>query len=224
MSRARYYQLIASLPRLPRFEQADRLPISPQRLEERLALLEPTDAADLALAQAMVSWHVHPTDRSEADAIALSDQVLHDLKNRELRDFVAFRLELRTVMAALRRRRRGEGPPSTRWGVSPRTDWIERHWSDPHFGLATVIPWIPAARDLLLSGHAAALEKLLMEQTWVRLARIAERHPFGFEDVFSYVFRWDIVQRWLTYDATVATRRFASLVAETIDGHIPTFG
>lgn len=221
---SQYYQLVASLPRLPRFYAAERLPISPQRLEERLALLEVEDASDLALAQSLVSWPAHPTGRSEAEAIALSDHVLANVKNRELHDFVVYRLELRTVMAALRRRRRGDPPPSgIRWAVSDRSDWIERHWSEPHFGLGLVLPWIPAARDHLEKGEAAALERLLMTQTWTRLERIAERFPFGFEEVFAYVFRWDIVQRWLTYESTAATRRFGSLVAETIDGHIPRF-
>lgn len=220
---ARYYQLVASLPRLVHFEVAERLAPSPQRLTERLALLEPQDARDLALAQSIVAWQAHPTGRSEAEAIALVDAVLPQINNQTLVEFVGFRLELRTLMAALRRRRRGEGAPQGRWGVSPRTDWIERHWSEPHFGLAHAVPWIVVARELLERGEAAALEKHLMNQTWVRLARTAERYPFEFEEVFAYFFRWDIVQRHLTYDPTAAGARFRSLVSETIDAYLPRF-
>lgn len=219
----RYYQLVASLPRLVHFEVAERLAPSPQRLAERLALLEPQDARDLALAQSIVAWQAHPTGRSEVEAIALVYAVLPQILNQNLVEFVAFRLELRTLMAALRRRRRGESAPQGRWGVSPRTGWIERHWSEPHFGLAHAVPWIVQARELLERGEAASLEKHLMNQTWVRLARTAERHPFAFEEVFAYYFRWDIVQRHLTYDPTVAGARFRSLVAETIDAYLPRF-
>lgn len=218
----RYYQLVASLPPLPHLAHAERLPISPQRLAERLRLLDPRDAADLERAQALVSWQAHPSARSEPEATELADRILPALESDSLRAVVAERLELRTVMAALRRRRRGEpAPVGQRWGVGERARWIERHWNEPDFGLGSVLPWVPHARDLLARGEATALETLLMTQTWTRLVRLAERHPFQFEDVYSYVFRWDIVQRRLTYDAPAAGRRFLTLVSEAIDAQLP---
>ena len=46
-----------------------------------------------------------------------------------LRRFVEFWMELRTVLAALRRKKRGLGAPSRdeTWGIDPQALWIERH-------------------------------------------------------------------------------------------------
>ena len=44
MSSQPYYTLLASLPPLPRFDQTDRLPITRERLEQRLRMLTPDDA------------------------------------------------------------------------------------------------------------------------------------------------------------------------------------
>ena len=44
MVRRSYYTLVASLPALPRLEQAERLPINETRLVERLRMLHPEDA------------------------------------------------------------------------------------------------------------------------------------------------------------------------------------
>ena len=53
-----------------------------------------------------------------------------------------------------------------------------------------------------------------MNSVWTRLGRIAERTPFGLEPVIAFVFRWDILQRWRTYNAEQAKVRFQQLVAE----------
>lgn len=44
----RYHQLLASLPHLPRFDRLKALPLGRERLEERLAQLDPEDARVLA--------------------------------------------------------------------------------------------------------------------------------------------------------------------------------
>jgi hypothetical protein len=51
-----------------------------------------------------------------------------------------------------------------------------------------------------------------MDVTWRWLGRCGERNMFGFEAVFSYVFKWDILQAWLVRDADKAKARFTKLV------------
>ena len=51
-----YYDLVASLPYLPHFERAERLPITRLRLDQRLRLLKPAHADQLARAQSLVRW------------------------------------------------------------------------------------------------------------------------------------------------------------------------
>ena len=62
-----------------------------------------------------------------------------------------------------------------------------------------------------------------MQVTWDRLARIGEQSPFGFEPVFSFVFRWDILQRWLSYDAEAGKARFQELISEVTREHQQLF-
>ena len=87
-------------------------------------------------------------------------------------------------------------------------------WDRNDLGLTHLLPWIGEAARLLEDGAAMQLEKLLMDAVWTRLGRIAERSPFGFEPVMGFVFRWDILQRWLSYDAEKASLRFQKLVTE----------
>ena len=46
------------------------------------------------------------------------------------------------------------------------------------------------------------------------ISRIAESNSFGFEAVFAFVFKWDILQAWLARDAEKAKSRFQELIKE----------
>ena len=215
----RYYQLVSALPTVPYFRTAGRLPMSRRRLEQRLQMLEPADRTDLQAAESLVAWSRQPTDRTTAELARLYGQVMADLRSPSLRSIVAFRMDLRTVMVALRLRRRGQSPPAEIWGLGPYVRTLQSRWSEPEFGLGAVFPWIPQASALLDQGDAMALEGLLMDQSWWALSRVAERAPFGFESVFSTVFKLDMLRRWLSYDAEAARARFEQLILEVTRDH-----
>lgn len=217
--RRRYYQLIASLPALPDFRQASLLPMSRLRLEERLSLLHPDDLEELRRAERLVSWHRQPVSRTTKEIIAMYDEVVANERTRELRNVVDFRMNARTVTVALRLKRQGRSAPSGRWGTGPYTRIIESRWAEAEFGLGAVFPWIPDARTFLDEGDAMALERLLMGLSWKKLCQISDAHPFGFEQVFAFVYKWDIVHRWLSYDAEKARERFEELILEVTSDH-----
>jgi hypothetical protein len=219
----RYYQLVASLPALPYFRRTRLLPLSRRRLEERLALLHPDDLADLLRAESLVSWRRQPVTRTTEEIAAMYDDVMANTQNRALRQIVDFRMNMRTVMVALRLKRQGKSPPSERWGVGRYTRMIESRWAEPEFGLAAVFPWIPEARELLDRGDAMELEGSMMDQSWMQLSQIADAHPFGFEQVFAFVVKWDILHRWLSYDADKARQRFEELILEVTSDHRDLF-
>ena len=102
------------------------------------------------------------------------------------------------------------------WGVGPWRNLMLACWDRNDLGLGHLLPWIEEAAGLLDSGNAMELERLLMAAVWERLGRLAERSPFGFEPVIAFVFRWDILQRWLSYNAEKGQRRFQELVAEVM--------
>jgi hypothetical protein len=215
----RYYQLVASLPSLPDFRQARLLPLSRRRLEERLSLLHVEDLEELMRAERLISWHRQPVSRTTEEIVAMYDEVVAHNRTRELRNVVDFRMNMRTVMVALRLRRQGKAAPSGRWGTGPYTRIIESRWAEAEFGLGAVFPWISEAQAFLDQGDAMELEKLIMGQSWKKLSQISDAHPFGFEQVFAFAYKWDILHRWLSYDAEMARDRFEELLLEVTSDH-----
>lgn len=212
-----YYDLVASLPHLPYFERADRLPITPLRLEQRLRLLKPAHAEQLALARSLVRWRPDRLHgKTDAEQVAEYDALMTLPMERALSQYVEFRMDQQTLVAALRRKREGEEAPeaSVRWGTGPWVRHVRKHWDEPDFRMAMLHPWLPQARDFLAAGDAQALERLLMASAWRRLERHAERNTFSFEAVFAYVFKWDMLRAWLACDANKAKTRFRELIEQ----------
>lgn len=218
----RYYTLWASLPPLPDFTIADRLPINRQRLDARLNMLDKDDYEQLYVAAPLLAWDREAVARVDDQVARQYEAARRRLSNPILQAFVDGQLENRTVLAALRRRRLGQHSPrarSSRWGVGARVRWIGQHWDDPNFKLDAPLPWVAEARDCLESGDAVDLQRLTLGLAWRELGRIAEQHPFRFEAIFAYAFKWGILNRWLTYDATAAVARFQELVTEGTGEH-----
>lgn len=210
-----YYDLITSLPHLRHFQRAERLPITPLRLQQRLTRLRPQHAEQLNQARAILRWHPEKVV-IESDAAALSaykkliDSTLVSL----LRDYTAFRLTQQTLLAALRRRRDGlQLPePAVMWGVRPHVHCIRRSWNEPTLGLEHLYPWLRLAHERAMAGDAIGMERLLMDLNWRWLTNRAQSNIFGFEAVCAYVFKWDMLQAWLVCSADRARIRFRELV------------
>lgn len=219
----RYYQLVSALPPVPYFRRAGRLPMSRRRLDQRLGLLDPLDREDLLLADALLAWSRQPVSRTTVELADAYDRAMTRIRNEALKRILGFRMNMRTVLVALRLRRRGEGPPDGLWGLGPYVRMIESRWGDPAFGLVAVFPWAPEAATYLDRGDAMELEGLLMDQSWKRLTQEAEQAPFGFEQVFEFVFKLDILARWLSYDAKEARGSFEQLILEVTREHQQLF-
>ena len=210
-----YYTLIASLPALPPFESAERLPINRERLDRRLRMLTDEDAAMLALARRLTDWQ-QPLDLPDADFVRRYRAEADGLANPGVAVLVAFRLELRTVIGALRRRDAGQPAPQGDWGVGP---WLRRltdHWTEPDFGLRAVLPWLPALRERLAAGDHLGTERQVFGMVWDRCRRTADGRAFALEAVAAYVFRWDILRRWLSHDAEAAAARIERLARDAL--------
>jgi len=216
MRRRVYYTLMASLPPLPRFDQAERLPISRERLQARRRMLEPEDESLLEASVAFLAWEREPAHRTDQDR-AQELKRLGELSGHPgLWSLLEFPVNQRTVLAALRRRYRGRPAPVSGepWGAGPLVRHLEKHWDDPDFKLRALYPWIPEARGHLESGEALALERLRLNLLWDRLDRSPYAHDFGLEAFLLYFLKWDMVQRWLSYSGQGAAARFEELVME----------
>lgn len=216
MGREIYYTLMASLPPLPRFDQAARLPISRERLQARRRMLDPEDEALLERAVAFLDWERDPAPRTDQDR-AQDFKRLEELSDHaSLWDLLEFPVNQRTILAALRRRHRGRPAPAAgeAWGAGALARHIVKNWDDPSFKLRALYPWISEAQGHLEAGEALALERLLLNLLWDRLARSPHACGFGLEAFLLYLLKWDIVQRWLSYDGESAVVRFEELVME----------
>jgi hypothetical protein len=221
MERRTYYTLVTSLPPLPHFERAERLPISQYRLEQRLRMLDAEDASQLGRAEVLIDWRPErPISKSDEEMAQQYRMMMEQPLHPALAEYVNFRIDQQTVMAALRRRRGKMALLSggQKWGAGRWVRWIEEHWDDPDFRFGSVLPWIQEARGYLEAGEAVPLERLLMNVAWQLLNRIADRDLFGFEAVIGYVFKWDILRNWLAQNGEAGKKQFQKLIEEVMHG------
>jgi hypothetical protein len=218
MIRREYYTLIASLPPLKKFDQAERLPINMERLRERLTILGQEDAKLVDSVASFIIWHRQPMERSDKEMFVVYKQLIESIDNPMIKEMINLRIDIRTIVVALRRRYRGLPAPKSGelWGMGRWVQHIEKYWDDQNLRLAAVYPWIPQVREYLENGNALELERLQMNQVWEGVDRLEDQNYFGIDVIFSYLFKWDMMQRWLANDVESAKVRFDELVSEVI--------
>ena len=214
-----YYTLVSSLPALEYFETAKNVPINRFRLDQRLAMLTPEDAAELRRCERLIAWRLHRVYARATGIEELYQELRAHGRHPAVLEYVEDRLRMRTVISALRARRFDtplaelERP----WGLGPLVSVIERRWEVPDFGLSTAYPWVSRFRECIDRGDACELGRAVFEREWRVLAKIADDHPFEFPEVLSYVMRRDIVERWQVRDGAAALQRFVTLTEEAFD-------
>ena len=225
MKRQVYYTLLASLPALPRFDRAERLPISRERLLQRFKMLTPHDAALLEQISAFLTWEKFASTLSDEDMIKRFRDLREFMSHAHVQDFLGMPVDMRTVMAGLRRRHRGLPAPGEgeNWGVGRYVHHMAEHWEDPHFKLDAVYPWIKEARTLLEAEDVLTLDRLLKNVLWDHLDSVVSAYDFGFFAVLAYRMKWDMLDQWLTHDAEKAGTRFDALIKEITHGQTTLF-
>jgi hypothetical protein len=220
-----YYTLLASLPHLPRFDRATRLPITRERLDARLAWLRPEDARVVRQAERFLEWQRQRLERTDAQVVDEYAALVAQVRSPALRRMIEFRFGLRVIMSALRRRRGDGGAPAPgeRWAPVEWSAHIVRHWHEPDLRLAARCPWLPQARVLLEQGEPLALERLLMGLVWDHLGEVGRGHYFDLEALLVYLFRWEILDRWLRAQPATAAARIDRLVAQALGEHAGLF-
>jgi hypothetical protein len=210
----RYVMLITSLPYHGPLFGARQTPLSRIRLAYRLRILDADDAQALRDLASVLEWIHQSMSVSETELIQRAERFVNQWGEGFLSDILRFRMELRTLYVALRRRRRGEtsAPTGQRWGYGRWVRHIERYWNEPGFRLQQVYPWVNEAERLIEIRDSLGLERLLLGIVWNYLIRISEGHEFDFEAVVIYVLRWDLIARWSSYDGKRAVERFEQLV------------
>ena len=216
---SQYVTLMASLPPLGQLFGTKETPISRLKLDNRLKMLKKDDTALLQQIENLVHWSHLPMERTDAQIVASAKRFCEKVRNPILREAVESRLELHTIVAALRRRKGGGSAPAPgdSWGYGRWVGYIERHWTEPTFRLQGMFPWVSEANRLLNANDSVALERLLFGVVWDKLGRLGEGHYFDFEAVVIYVLRWNLVDRWCRYEGEAAVERFSTLVDSGIE-------
>lgn len=226
MAGREYYTLMASLPALPYFERAQRLPINEVRLKQRIRMLEPEDITTVLKIVEFLAWQRQPIGRTDREIMRMYDEMVARTAHLPaVRDMIEYEMNQRSIMVALRRRKKGMGPPARgeKWGVGPWVDHIIRNWSHPDFRMGTVLPWIPKARLYLETGQALELELLMMRENWKAADAVTQQNPFAFEAMLAYLFKWGIIRIWLAHDREAAGSRFEKLILEVTGGQEQLF-
>jgi Protein of unknown function (DUF2764) len=213
-----YVMLMASLPPLGDLFGQYQTPLTEVQLQHRLRYLTDQDSKTLSQIEQLVRRSKQPADWTDAQIVGSTKALLDQLRSNTLKQAVEFVLNLRTILAALRRRKLGENSPPKQsdWGYSPWIQRIERHWTEPDLGLGAVVPWVSEARRLWDNDDSVELERLILVESWKRFSRLSNGHYFDFPAVVLYVLRWSLINRRVNYDRENAQKRFKSLIDDGI--------
>lgn len=210
--------LMASLPPLGDLFGQNQTPLTETQLQHRLRFLTDEDSKTLSQIEQLVRRSKQPAEWTDAQIVGSSKALIDHLRSNTLKQAVEFVVNLRTIVAALRRRKLGENSPPKQsdWGYSPWLQRIERHWTEPDFGLGTVVPWVSKARRLWDDDDSVELERLILVESWKQFGRLSNGHYFDFAAVVLYVLRWSLINRRVNYDRETAQKRFNSLIDDGI--------
>jgi len=213
----RYHMLICSLPALPARFDVGRLPISPERLQDRLRMLEPEDAEEIRNLLEVLEWNKRFAETTDAAVVERYGELMRRLAHPLVREVAAEAVDVRMIVNTLRRRRQGLGPPTV--GMGQRFAHLRRHFGDPDLKLTHAYPRIPEMRRLLEEGDALGFHRELLAATWAYLRKRADQHHFTFEAVVLYVARWELMHHWQQLEAGRGRAIFETLVAEALGEH-----
>ncbi len=209
----RYVMLLTSLPRHPEhLFSAKRPPVSRIQLDKRLAQLTPEHQRQLQCVEQLAHWRM--IENLDDDSLLSQEtRLLAELTDASVREMVRWRLNLRSLVAALRMKRQGLAISNDDKAVLGEQAWImARNWQTDDLGLGYHYPWLSQAWQHLQARQSHDVEKLLLSEVWNYYTRLGQYHAFDFPAVVIYVLKWDVLHRFVQHDAATAWSRFRQLI------------
>ena len=210
-SNDQYIQLLTSLPQFASIFGARQTPLSRIKLDQRLKLLSESDQQRLSAIESVIEWDSNPHFAHYDQVVSKFKQLLLNEQDTKIKAIINFRLDLRTLVAALKAQAGGKTLQGE-WTVSHLKSTIERNWQSGTFKLEHRFNWLVEAKQLIASDQHLALETLIFKQLWQFLRKHSEHNQYGFAAVVSYVLQWDLVSRWLSYRSECAGERYQKLL------------
>ena len=188
-----------------------------ERLQNRLRMLEPSDAAEMGRMLAILQWSRQFEEPNDSAVVERYTALMRGITNPLVHEVLSAAMDVRMITAALRRQHHGMGPPEI--GIGAYAQHIRRHFNQPDLGLGHLFPRINEYQQLLEQGDVLNLNRRLLEATWMYLKRRADDYYFSFEAVVLYVARWNIIHQWQDLDAERGRPIFEALVREALGEH-----
>jgi hypothetical protein len=212
-----YVMLMASLPPLGDLF-GHQQPPSELQIKRRFRFLSESDKEMLSRIEQLIRRSKQPGGSTDAQIVRSARALVDDLKSPALQEAVQYVMDVRTIGVAYRRRRLGQNTPPTEpdWGYSRWLRRIERHWSEPYFGLRGLFPLVTQGRQLFEGDDPVELERLVLAEFWKRFTRLSQGHYFDFTAVVLYFLRWSLLERRANYTREIALKRFNSLINDGI--------
>jgi len=159
-------------------------------------------------------WGRISLDEKDEKLVRQARRLIDQLDESDIKAWQLWRMDLRTVMAALRRRKQNQPAPDdkTLWGFGRYVSHIVNNWNHPTFKLESRFPWLPKAKELLEQGDSYGLERHLLSTEWHYYSRQQADEQYSLSDVWLYAMKWDLVDRWCRYNADLAKQHFEQLV------------
>jgi len=218
--RSEYFTLITSLPPMPLTLEQAGLPVNWFRLEKRLDMLSGQDREIVERLERFLRWERRPEQHTDREVIKAFEKIVTDIKYPLAHEIVTTLMDIRILVAALRRRQRDLPPPE------PAGSWgrhIVRNWQRRNFGLGVRFPWLDELRGELAAGKVMASHRLVTSVIWDYLRKLADRHNFDFEAVMLYLVRWDVVNNWVRQDQEKGRKKFNQLTREVMGRYAELF-
>lgn len=211
---ARYIDLLCSLPYLENPFIRKRPPITAIQLRKRFNMLDFESRFLMKKLAATFYWGQIALEDTDEKLVRQANRLMDELGPSDIRDWQMWRMDMRTLMSALRRRKQGLPAPesNTVWGYGNYVSHIANNWNHPTFKLESRFPWLTAASELLASGDSYELERHLLTTEWSYYSRLQADEPYSLSDVWLYTMKWDLVDRWCRYNADAAKKHFEQLI------------
>lgn len=213
MTMREYTELLTSLPHLVDPFKYQAQSISLVQLKKRMNMLGSDDYKWIGEFRNLFYWGGIMLDTDETQLARKANRFLDEISCPDIKSWLLWRMNVRTIIAALRHRKNGESAPGNMsWGFGSYVKHIEKNWSSPCFKLENRYPFLPEIHKHLSSGESYELEKVLLTAIWHFYATRTPKYPHGFAMVVLYVMKWDLVDRWRQYNAEKSAERFNTLV------------
>lgn len=207
-----YYTLLSSLPYIRSLFGYKIVPLSRYQLNKRLSILSESEKKILFCIESLIFWeHIDPVD--DRQLIRFASETVASIKSYSLRDFILYELNRHTLIMAIRLKQKKEAAPTDpRWSYGTYCQYIKRNWSSPTLGLHYTFPEINDIAEAISKEEVLKAEKIILKSMWQHADTMARKHSFDFEAVVVYIMRWNLIQRWVSYDKEQAVSRFSQLV------------